>query len=323
MHRIATCGYLEYENLIKDYAGYYGSGCQEKPICDRPDGEEHLSPREMRFDSAINKAVDEKCAIIIVGTVFNGVTEFSGLSTTFLGICGCRAYDELLIENDRPYLNTDPEDRRQSPFYEPAEKKYDVQFLDLSGTIFYEDVDVLNIYRFIRLNNTRFKENCYIDAEYLNLTKGQIIRRLNNRRRLIDEAPQTINELYRSCNRGDYESKMKLFFDVKVTERVESSGLKRLGYYTHELLSNYGKSPVRVLISIFSVIAVFSIVFFLTDYGTIQDCITNSFSSFFTIGLSITGLEEQASKALMIAEGAIGALLMAYFVVVLCDRKKH
>lgn len=322
MHHLATNKRQEYEELNKVIADSSDTR-SHKIITYEGQDEGGLSPREWEFDHAINKAVDEKCAILITDTDFTGSTEFLGINTTLLGICGCRVYDEFRIEDNRPYLIIDPEDSCPSPFYEQAEGKYDVQFLDLSGTIFYEDVDILNIYRFIRLNNTRFKENCYIDVDYLNLTKGHVIRRLSNKRRLIDEAPQTINELCRSCNRDDQESKMELFLNAKTIEREESSRLEKLGYYAHEMFSNYGKSPIRVLITIFYVIALFSIAFLVMDYGIIDDCITNSFSSFFTIGLSITGMEDQATKALMIAEGATGTILMAYFVVVLCDRKKY
>lgn len=94
-----------------------------------------------------------------------------------------------------------------------------------------------------------------------------------------------------------------------------------MGSYGHELLSDYGKSPTRVIIAILTVIILFAIGFHYADYG-IPDAFLNSCSSFFMIGLGAPGIDSFPIKAMVIVEGALGFVLMTYFIVVLCDGKK-
>jgi len=98
-----------------------------------------------------------------------------------------------------------------------------MQFLDLSESIFYEDVEVGNVYRYVRMHNARFKENSRFDEKYLSLTKGRIIRRMDEARRLIDDKQPSLQELYMSCDSNDYDAKIDSF------QGRQDTGEKRFG----------------------------------------------------------------------------------------------
>ena len=241
---------------------------------------------------------------------------------SLLAIWRCRALDDFLVleeclKNDYGIIR-----KYESPIYDHAEREFDIEFLDLSESIFYEDAEIDNVYRFIRMHNVRFKESSRIDEKYMSLTKEHIIRRMDEARRLIDDKPPSLQELYRSCDSNDYETKLRLFKDAKTQERKEAEWWRKPGYVAHELLSDYGKSPVRVLLSIVLTIAIFAALFWCTGDGTSVDCLIGSCSSFFTIGINAFDAETELTKMLTIAEGALGLILMAYFVVVLCERRK-
>lgn len=197
-----------------------------------------------------------------------------------------------------------------------------MQFLDLSESIFYEDVEVGNVYRYVRMHNARFKENSRFDEKYLSLTKGRVIRRMDEARRLIDDKQPSLQELYMSCDSNDYDTKINLFRDVKTLERRDSEWWRKTGYIAHELISDYGRSPMRVIISIVLLITAFAALFYCVGNRTIIDCLIGSCSSFFTIGISALSSDAVETKIFMIIEGAIGLILMSYFVVVLCERRK-
>lgn len=199
---------------------------------------------------------------------------------------------------------------------------YDVQFLDLKHTIFYENVEVENIYRFIDLFETKFKDYSYIDENYLNITEGWPIKRISKNTRLIDHSSHSLNELLVSCNKDDPDRKVELYLDTKIQERKECIPVFKIGYVAHELLSNYGKSPLRVLIVMVAIIGLFSLLLSGMGHGTVGNCFLNSCSSFFTIGLGVSDLDNFSIKSLIVLEGVIGFSLMSYFIVVLCDRRK-
>jgi hypothetical protein len=183
-------------------------------------------------------------------------------------------------------------------------------------------VEVENVYRYIRMNNTRFKENSRFDERYMNPTKGHIIRRMDEDRRLIDDKQSSLQELYMSCDSNDYDTKLRLFQDAKTLERREAEWWRKIGYVAHELLSDYGKSPTRVIVTIVLVIAAFAALFYIDQNGAFVDCLIESCSSFFTIGINSFSVDTTETKMLIIIEGALGLIMMAYFVVVLCERRR-
>jgi len=271
----------------------------------------------------MNEAVDRKSAILFVNTDFNGVTDFSEIVTSLLAVCDCKAFSDFII------TDTSPDDEYYDHFRDDdwlpdvqTDRQYDVQFLDLANSIFYEDAEIENVFRFLDLHNTRFKEVSYIDGGYLQITKGRVFRRINEDRRLVDDESHSLQELYRSCDNGDQEGKKQLFLSLKTVEREYTETWRKTGYYLHEWISDYGKSPVRVLINIILIVGLFGIILYCSSYGDVSDCIIGSCSAFFTIGLGIGGIEDQFLEAMVISEGAIGFVMMTYFVVVLCDWKK-
>ncbi len=286
--------------------------------------DDELTDREKKFDRAIGRAARRHggSSFLFKETIFNGTVEVRKVVVSLLVIWRCRALDDFLVLEE--CLKNDYEAIRkyESPIYDHAEKEYDIEFLDLSESIFYEDAEIDDVFRFIRMHNTRFKENSIINERYMGLTKGHVIRRMDEARRLIDDKQPSLQELYRSCDSNDYETKLRLFKDVKTQERKEAEWWRKPGYVTHELLSDYGKSPTRVLLSIVMTIAVFAILFWSTDNGTCVDCLIGSCSSFFTVGINAFDAETELTKMLTIAEGALGLILMSYFVVVLCERRK-
>ena len=279
--------------------------------------------RIKRFESAIRKAHDRKSIIKFVHTNFNGLVSFSNVKTTALVFGCCRAYDEVAIMDiDQGRYFDHNSGPVQTMIINQKKQDHDIQFLDLGCTIFYENTEIQNVYRFIDLSETKFKDNSDIDEDYLNITKGWPIKRISNDTRLIDYSSRTLQELLVSCNRDEYDRREELFLDAKTQERRDCRPIFRIGYIAHELLSNYGKSPLRVLVFMAAIIGAFSLLFFVAGYGAIENCILDSCSSFFTIGLSITHLDDFTVKSLVVLEGALGFTLMSYFIVVLCDRRK-
>lgn len=270
----------------------------------------------------MGEAVETKASVIFISTDFNGVTDIAGIVSSMLAIHECKSFADFLI-SERP-LDGEFDHSKDIDWLNniQSDRDYDVQFLGLANSIFYEDIDVSNVYRFLDLQNSRFKELSYIDDSYLQMTSGRIIRRISGNRRLVNDDPHPLQELYRSKDDEDQGGKLHLFLSMKTMEREYAETWRKPGYYFHEWISDYGKSPVRVLFNILLVMGVFGIALYCTSYGTVADCIIGSCSAFFTIGLGLSGIEGQLLKILVILEGAIGFVMMTYFVVVLCDWKK-
>lgn len=305
VYDITTDKYLNYEELVTNYD------------CDSDYDE--LTEREKRFSSAMEYATKTGHTISIKNSIFNGTAEFSKIVTSVFTICNCRTYDYVCINDE----NTENKPLFDFSLPSPPKHEFSNQILILDDTTFYEGADIDNTYRYIRMNNTKFKNEAYLDVEYLHLTEGWLIKKRYADRRLIDDHPESISELYKACNERDFYGKQHLFTAVKTYERdYESLWWKKLEYYTHELFSSYGKSPVRVLSTIIITIMAFTAVFLLAGYGTSIDCLIESCSSFFTIGLGLSAMENNGLKTAVILEGAVGFILMTYFVVVLCDRNK-
>ena len=270
----------------------------------------------------MNAAADGKEAVIFFNTEFSGVTDISDIVTSMLAVSECRAFADFLITySPEGGEYQDPKDKEWSHDVR-SDREYDIEFLDLANSVFYEDFEALNVYRFMDLQNTRFKATSFIDDDYLNLSKGRVIRKVREDRRLVDDGPRPLQELWRSCDSEVHEWKRQLYLSVKTFEREDVSSRRKVAYYLHEWVSDYGKSPVKVLFNIMLVNLLFGLAFYCAGYGSMPDCMMGSCSAFFTIGLGLGGLEDQMLKSLVILEGAVGFVMMTYFVVVLCDWKK-
>ncbi len=324
---VATKTYHTFEDLIADHSEEDIEEMSDESIIIMGDidsiGNDPIIRRIKRFQTAMNEAFNKNSFIRFIQTNFNGLVSVSNIRATVITFGCCRAYDEVtIIEMDRGRYF----DRDYGPIgamiLNQKKQEYNIQFLDLGCTIFYENAEIQNIYRFIDLSETKFKDNLDIDEEYLDVTKGWIVKRISKDIRLIDYNSRTLQELLGSCNRDDYEKREKLFLDVKTQERGDCKLPFKIGYIAHELLSNYGKSPLRILVVMTITIGLFSLLFFSASHGTIGDCILDSCSSFFTIGLGMSHLDDCVIKSLVVLEGAIGFSLMSYFIVVLCDRRK-
>lgn len=302
MENIHTHEYLICDDMLKDCNKYPG-----------------LTEREQKFECMMKNIVKKRCTIFLNRSKFNGTTEFSKIVTSVFSICDCRVYDYVRIDNK----NEEDESPLENQLPGPPEHEFNNQILVLDNTTFYEDADIDNTYRYVRMNNTKFKNRAYLDVDYLHLTEGMLIKRRYTDRKLIDDLPESVSELYKAYDEKEFYEKQQLFTAVKTYERDhENHWWKKLGYYAHELFSGYGKSPARVLSTILITIVAFAAVFLLAGYGTSIDCLIESCSSFFTIGLGLGAMENNGLKTAVILEGAVGFILMTYFVVVLCDRKK-
>jgi len=324
---IATHTYHTFEELSPEKSDEKIESLVEGPIVvigdNEPSTNDPLIRRIKKFESAIGKANGRKSIIKFIHSNFNGLVTISDVKTTALVFGCCRAYDEVTImkmDQDRYFSHNSGPVRTM--IYAREKQEYDIQFLDLSHTIFYENTEIQNTYRFIDLSETKFKDHSNIDENYLNVTKGWPVKRISNDTRLIDYSSRTLQELLISCNRDDYDRKEELFLDSKTQERRGCRSIFKIGYICHELLSNYGKSPLRVLVVMAAIIGIFSLLFFGMGHDAIENCILDSFSSFFTIGLNMAYLDDFTTKSLVILEGALGVSLMSYFIVVLCDRRK-
>ncbi|WP_400205123.1 hypothetical protein [Methanomethylophilus alvi] len=323
---ISTHTYFTLENLSQNQSNDDFKEFDEGPILVMGDDSALDDPfvnRIKKFEAAMDSAFQKKSAIEFVRSIFNGLVSISSIKSTVLAFGCCRAYDEVTImdmdagryfSHDSGPVRTLIEGRKKQDF--------DFQFLDLRCSIFYENVEIHNIYRFIDLSETKFKDDADIDEEYLNVTNGWPIRRISKDTRLIDYSSRTLQELFMSCNRDEYDRRERLYLDIKTQERGDCRFIFKIGYVAHEVLSNYGKSPLRVLTVMAAIIGVFSLLLFGVGYDSIGNCIIDSCSSFFTIGLGISHLDELTVKTLVVLEGAIGFALMSYFIVVLCDRRK-
>lgn len=172
MDCISTHSYFDYEHLIDNDSDTLEKGLVALPDNNDESDDNGLSKREKRFDNAMGTAVERKSSILFSNTTFNGITELSDITASLLGVCGCRAYDDFQISKQRMDSSYEAMEKYESDFCDTTERNYALQFIDLSGTIFYENTEISNVYRFICMNNTRFKEYCYIDTDYLNVTEG-------------------------------------------------------------------------------------------------------------------------------------------------------
>ena len=323
---IATHTYYTFEDLSQKKSDEKIESPGDGPIIIIDDESVINDPfirRIKKFESAIGEVYDRKSVIKFVRSNFNGLVSISNVKTTALVFGCCRAYDEVTIMNldQGRYFSHDSGPVR-TMICAKEKQEYSIQFLDLGCTIFYENTEIQNTYRYIDLSETKFKDHLDIDEDYLNVTKGWPVKRISNDTRLIDYSSRTLQELLVSCNRDEYDRKESLFLDVKTQERGDCRSIFKIGYICHELLSNYGKSPLRVLVVMAAIIGVFSLLFFGIGHDTIENCILDSCSSFFTIGLGMAHLDEFTIKSLVVLEGALGFSLMSYFIVVLCDRRK-
>ena len=122
-------------------------------------------------------------------------------------------------------------------------------------------------------------------------------------------------------NRKYIESE-RWYIAYRVRQRYEGNGLDKCISLAHEIISGFGKSPSRILLTSVVILLIFSIGYFVAGLGGFGDCMYMSGITFFTIGYGEVGVINSVSKALAVTEGGFGLVMMAYMVTVMCNKKR-
>lgn len=261
--------------------------------------------------------------------IVNNVTSLTDMVAPRLNIVDCIFKNDCIV-SDR---NLDPFDTFFDDLssYGLARMEpcgYDVDMLVLSDSRFLGNLSIGNMYRRMCLDGTMFDGTVDMDLDYASVLKGTIVRRMDPDCRLYADGDRFVDSstllsiseaMYR--NRKYIESE-RWYIAYRVRQRYEGNGFEKCVSLAHELVSGFGKSPLRIFVTSVTILMVFSICYFFAGLGDFGDCMYMSGITFFTIGYGEVGAMGAVSKALAITEGGFGLVMMAYLVTVMCNRKR-
>ena len=200
--------------------------------------------------------------------------------------------------------------------------------LALLNSRFLANLSVGDMYRRMCIDGTLLDGTVDMNIDYARIVKGSVVRRMNPDCRLYADDSRFVDSstllsiseaMYR--NRKYIESE-RWYIAYRVRQRYEGNGLDKCISLSHELISGFGKSPSRILLTSVVILLIFSIGYFVAGLGGFGDCMYMSGITFFTIGYGEVGIMNSVSKALAVTEGGFGLVMMAYMVTVMCNRKR-
>lgn len=255
--------------------------------------------------------------IIITGCDIKGYFEMSFIfvpeGRLLLRGCSFRSKTLLSFSPDESFEFPRTLEIRDEDFDVP----YNISELRIDHCRFFEECSVSNDFQKMSLSESIFLGKINIDIGYFKIVCGNIIKRIPTECRLLTDSSDDLFVLSENeyVHRRYLESGL-FYIAGKIKERESSSSFLRFLNLMHGAISDYGKSPTKVLMTVIMCIACFSVVYYILGVSP-EDCLFFSSSSFFTIGFSI-GNVTLPVQYVAVVEGGLGFVLMSYFLAVSC-----
>ena len=270
----------------------------------------------------------------IPGTMFrnvivNNVTSMRDIIFSRVDLIDCIFKNDCIIDDRNPDPSNMFFDSIASyGLTEMASQEYNIQMLALLNSRFLANLSVGDMYRRMCIDGTLLDGTVDMNIDYARIVKGSVVRRMNPDCRLYaDDSRFVDSSILLSISEAMYRNRKYIeserwYIAYRVRQRYEGNGLDKCISLSHELISGFGKSPSRILLTSVVILLIFSIGYFVAGLGGFGDCMYMSGITFFTIGYGEVGIMNSVSKALAVTEGGFGLVMMAYMVTVMCNRKR-
>lgn len=223
-------------------------------------------------------------------------------------------------------------DRMDAEVSQMPPHTYLIQVLELSNTRFDGGLNVDKVYNHLGMMDPELDGVIVLDHGYNRIDSGILFGKTNPDCRLFTRKDDGINHpvdpdvllsLSESMSRNRrFEEAERYYISYKIRRRDDAEPMLKAGMYLHELVSRFGKSPMRVFALVVLAIMLFALLYLEAGVGTLEDCIYFSGYTFFTIGFGEVGPMTSFSKYLTIVEGGTGVVLMTYFVTTMCNKRR-
>ena len=151
---------------------------------------------------------------------------------------------------------------------EMASQEYNIQMLALLNSRFLANLSVGDMYRRMCIDGTMFDGTVDMNIDYARIVKGSVVRRMNPDCRLYaDDSRFVDSSILLSISEAMYRNRKYIeserwYIAYRVRQRYEGNGLDKCISLAHELISGFGKSPSRILLTSVVILLIFSIGYF-------------------------------------------------------------
>ena len=264
-------------------------------------------------------------------TVGNGLY-LSDVVATGLTLSDCVSRNGCAIRRGNPdsdvgfFRRMDDEVSPMPPY------TYPVQVLDVSRTRFDGGLSIDRVYNHLGMMDPELGGTVVLDHRYNRITRGSFIGSTDPGCRMFTRGqdgtnhsvdPDVLLSVSEAMARNrQFEEAERYYISYKVRKRDGEDSVYKAAMYVHEVVSRFGKSPVRVFSLVILAILAFALLYCEAGVGTLEDCIYFSGYTFFTIGFGEVGPMVSFSKYLTLVEGGVGVVLMTYFVTTMCNKRR-